>query len=170
LEVIGDLVLESGGRVELPLGELLLQAIARDLAQRLQTRGGLEANREGETAALPLSGSGRRIRRMGGRKVPCGKERKNSSWWGLGSLLLLPERTESMNYGRGQATGKGREEQSSNSPPRFRLEVWMLPFSFLFSISLAPPFFLFFPLFVVELQPCRQAARVPELTRFSFFD
>jgi hypothetical protein len=61
LEVIGDLVLESGGRVELPLGELLLQAIARDLAQRLQTRGGLEANREGETAALPLSGSGRRI-------------------------------------------------------------------------------------------------------------
>lgn len=38
LEVIGDLVLESRGRVKLPLGELLLQPIASDLAQRLSGR------------------------------------------------------------------------------------------------------------------------------------
>jgi hypothetical protein len=166
-------VLESGGRVELPLGELLLQAIARDLAQRLQTRGGLEANREGETAALPLSGSGRRIRRMGGRKVPCGKERKNSSWWGLGSLLLLPERTESMNYGRGQATGKGREGKGRavlKFPSSVSTRGVDASFFFSFLQLSRSPFFSFFSLFVVELQPCRQAARVPELTRFSFFD
>jgi hypothetical protein len=147
LEVIGDLVLESGGRVELPLGELLLQAIARDLAQRLQTRGGLEANREGKTAALPLSGSGRRIRRIGGRKVPCGKERKNSSWWGLGSgSPLVPfsccrrERNlRIMEGGKRQGReGKGRAGQGSPEIPLLGFDSrWMLPFSFLLSISLS---------------------------------
>lgn len=35
LEIVGDLVLEAGGRVDLPLRELLLQPVARDLAQHL---------------------------------------------------------------------------------------------------------------------------------------
>ena len=38
LEVIGDPVLEPGGRADLPLGVLLLQPIASDLAQRLSGR------------------------------------------------------------------------------------------------------------------------------------
>jgi len=38
LEVVGDPVLEAGGRVDLPLRELLLQAAARDLAQGLHAR------------------------------------------------------------------------------------------------------------------------------------
>jgi len=42
LEIIGDLVLEPGGGVELPLGELLLQPIASDLAQRLHRRKGID--------------------------------------------------------------------------------------------------------------------------------
>jgi hypothetical protein len=42
LEVIGDLVLEPGGGVLLPLGELFLQPIASDLAQRLHRRKGID--------------------------------------------------------------------------------------------------------------------------------
>ena len=37
LEVIGDPVVEAGGRADLPLDELLLQPAAGDLAQRLPT-------------------------------------------------------------------------------------------------------------------------------------
>jgi len=40
LEVIGDLVLESCGRADLPLDELLLEAVACDLAQGLAARSG----------------------------------------------------------------------------------------------------------------------------------
>lgn len=54
LEVVGDPVLEAGGRADLPLRELLLQAAARDLAQRLHARNprsteqGVRPTRKGE--------------------------------------------------------------------------------------------------------------------------
>jgi hypothetical protein len=35
LEVVGNPVLQPGGRVDLPFRELLLKPVARDLAQRL---------------------------------------------------------------------------------------------------------------------------------------
>jgi hypothetical protein len=55
LEVVGDPVLEAGGRVDLPLRELLLQAAARDLAQRLpgRGRGGGGGARHGAGAGPP---------------------------------------------------------------------------------------------------------------------
>lgn len=39
LEIVRDLVLEAGGGVDLPFDELLLEPVARDLAQGLARRG-----------------------------------------------------------------------------------------------------------------------------------
>jgi hypothetical protein len=70
-----------------------------------------------------------------------------------GSLLLLPERTESMNYGRRQATGKGREGKG-RAVLKFPSSVSTRDGCFLFlsfspSLSLSPSLSV-----VVELQPC----------------
>jgi hypothetical protein len=65
LEVIGDLVLEPGGRAELPLGKLLLQPIASDLAKRLQTaKSGADYSRI-ENEKRRLAAPGRQIRWIG---------------------------------------------------------------------------------------------------------
>lgn len=63
MEVIGDPVLEPGGRADLPLGELLLQPIASDLAQRL--RAGTK-KKGGEIR--PKRSQIARIRRIGERE------------------------------------------------------------------------------------------------------
>lgn len=65
LEIVGDLVLEAGGRVDLPLRELLLQPVARDLAQHLHEHtythtNSSERERKKKTPKTNYGESGRR--------------------------------------------------------------------------------------------------------------
>jgi hypothetical protein len=81
LEVVGDLVVEAAGRAGLPLGELLLQPIAGDLAQHLHTRTRpthISGKHEQES---PAESGGRRI---GGGWIGRGSGRSEWEEVGLG--------------------------------------------------------------------------------------
>jgi hypothetical protein len=71
LEVIGDLVLEPDGGVLLPLGELFLQPIASDLAQRLHRRKGIDriVSRIGTENQPPGRSPGGESDGLGGRRA-----------------------------------------------------------------------------------------------------
>jgi hypothetical protein len=45
LEIIGDFVFETGGRVDLPLNKLLLEAIASNLTQSLKKHPNSESSK-----------------------------------------------------------------------------------------------------------------------------
>jgi hypothetical protein len=94
LEVIGDLVLEPGGRAELPLGKLLLQPIASDLAKRLQTaKSGADYSRI-ENEKRRLAAPGRQIRWIGegeGARVRYLSGRRGRTRHGGGFSSLVAE-------------------------------------------------------------------------------
>jgi hypothetical protein len=144
LEVIGDLVLEPGGGVELPLGELLLQPIASDLAQRLHRRKGIDRIVSRIETENPPRGRcprrrirwirGRRDRYLSGRR---GGARHGGDWViGLGEGNRILEEDGRRRRRRRPREGEGEKPQRSpDSPFLFRFQTWMLPVFFFSLLS-----------------------------------
>lgn len=149
LEVIGDLVLEPGGGVELPLGELLLQPIASDLAQRLHRRKGIDRIVSRIETENPPPGRcpRRRIRWIGGRRARYLSGRRGGARHGGDWVLGLGEGNRILEEDgrRRRRPREGEGEKPQRSPLfalfLFRFQTWMLPVFFLFFIVL-----FFFPI------------------------
>jgi len=145
LEVIGDLVLEPGGGVELPLGELLLQPIASDLAQRLHRRKGIDRIVSRIETENPPPG-----RSTGGESGGLGGGEPGTFREGEEELVMLRagffgkgiefwRKTGGGDEGQGRGRGRERNRSAVRYSPffyLFRFQTWMLPVFFFFFIVL----------------------------------
>jgi hypothetical protein len=158
LEVIGDLVLEPGGGVLLPLGELFLQPIASDLAQRLHRRKGIDriVSRIGTENPPPGRSPDGESDGLGGRRARTFLEGEEElvmvgglgSWFlGKGNRILEEVGRRRRRPRRGNETAA----QSAIRPLLYRFQTWMLPF---FS-------FLYYPLIFLYSKKKKNLARSP---------